>query len=353
MNSYYILQVLESDSKSEYYVFRKWGRTGSTQGSHKLEEYGKSKNNAINQFEKLYLEKTGNDWEDRRNFQKKPGKMYPLEVDFGGGEQSNIEKMLAAGDTKKTYGGKLKPAVRSLIELIFDVKEMVRALVEMEIDINKMPLGKLSKNTLKEGFAVLSEVQTILDQVDADEKKETPEDEKTSSSQQDENAPNPIREKILKRYKDQLTTLSNKFYTVIPHTFDRNTGIAILDSRKLLKEKTEMVDALMEMEVATSLLNSNTGDSGEDTIDVNYKKLKTELEPLDHDSKEFKMLNEYLQNTHASTHSQYTMEAVDIFKVSREGEREAYVKEYGELKNKQLLWHGSRLTNWAGILSQG
>ncbi len=78
-----------------------------------------------------------------------------------------------------------------------------------------MPLGKLSKNTLKEGFSVLSEIQTILDKVDADEKKETG-DEKPSS--QEEDAPNPVREKILKRYKDQFTTLSNKFYTVIPHS---------------------------------------------------------------------------------------------------------------------------------------
>lgn len=35
-----------------------------------------------------------------------------------------------------------------------------------------------------------------------------------------------------------------------------------------------------------------------------------------------------------------------------EGEDERYGK-FSKLHNKQLLWHGSRLTNWVGILSQG
>ncbi|KAL6208200.1 hypothetical protein ACLB2K_019151 [Fragaria x ananassa] len=41
-----------------------------------------------------------------------------------------------------------------------------------------------------------------------------------------------------------------------------------------------------------------------------------------------------------------------IFRASREGEAERYRK-FLSMKNRMLLWHGSRLTNWAGILSQG
>lgn len=57
-----------------------------------------------------------------------------------------------------------------------------------------------------------------------------------------------------------------------------------------------------------------------------------------------------MRNTHAATHSSYSLEIVDLFEVEREDE----VKRYkSELNNKMLLWHGSRLTNWVGILSQG
>lgn len=41
-----------------------------------------------------------------------------------------------------------------------------------------------------------------------------------------------------------------------------------------------------------------------------------------------------------------------IFKIAREGEHQRY-RPFEELHNRQLLWHGSRATNYAGILSQG
>ncbi|CAF3086119.1 unnamed protein product [Rotaria sp. Silwood2] len=43
------------------------------------------------------------------------------------------------------------------------------------------------------------------------------------------------------------------------------------------------------------------------------------------------------------------MEIEHIFKVERDNENQAF-KDVG---NKMLLWHGSRLTNFAGIMSQG
>lgn len=38
--------------------------------------------------------------------------------------------------------------------------------------------------------------------------------------------------------------------------------------------------------------------------------------------------------------------------MKRQGEKSRY-KPFKQLHNRQLLWHGSRLTNFAGILSQG
>jgi poly [ADP-ribose] polymerase len=82
LRSYYILQVIEEDDGSECYVFRKWGRVGSEKiGGTKLEEM--SKTDAIQQFKRLFLEKTGNPWEawiQKTNFQKQPGRFYPLDI---------------------------------------------------------------------------------------------------------------------------------------------------------------------------------------------------------------------------------------------------------------------------------
>lgn len=73
---YYLIWV------RSWWLFRSWGRVGTTIGGNKVERCG-SQAMAIEKFKELYLEKTGNHWEDRDNFQKQPNKFFPLEIDYG------------------------------------------------------------------------------------------------------------------------------------------------------------------------------------------------------------------------------------------------------------------------------
>ena len=109
-----------------------------------------------------------------------------------------------------------------------------------------------------------------------------------------------------------------------------------------------MVDSLLEIEVAYSLLQE---EQKGDPIDTNYSKLKTDVEVLPKDREEFAMIQEYVANTHAATHSSYSLEVLEVFCTSRHGEKKRY-KPFSKLANRMLLWHGSRVTNYAGILSQ-
>lgn len=63
------------------------------------------------------------------------------------------------------------------------------------------------------------------------------------------------------------------------------------------------------------------------------------------------MIQEYVANTHGATHSSYTLEVLEVFSVARHGEKKRY-KPFSKIANRMLLWHGSRITNFAGILSQ-
>ena len=49
----------------------RWGRVGTDVGKNKLTDYGSSKDGAKAEFREVFLEKTGNEWEDRKNFVKK------------------------------------------------------------------------------------------------------------------------------------------------------------------------------------------------------------------------------------------------------------------------------------------
>ena len=110
-----------------------------------------------------------------------------------------------------------------------------------------------------------------------------------------------------------------------------------------------MVDNLLEIEVAYSLLQEEQ--KGDDPIDTNYTKLKTDLQVLPKDGEEFLMIQEYVANTHGATHSSYSLEVLEVFSTSRHGQSKRY-KPFSKLANRMLLWHGSRVTNFAGILSQ-
>ncbi len=53
-----------------------------------------------------------------------------------------------------------------------------------------------------------------------------------------------------------------------------------------------------------------------------------------------------MRSSHGPTHNQYTLELLDLYEVTRPAPFDA------SIGNRMLLWHGSRLGNWAGILGQ-
>lgn len=150
----------------------------------------------------------------------------------------------------------------------------------------------------------------------------------------------------------QLLGLSNQFYSMIPHDFGHNR-IKVIDNEQELKAKISLMEALIDIEVATSLLkDSSGGKAGGESInllDQHYDKLKCDIRPVDPSTDEYKMIEKYVINTH----QRETPKIIDVFRIDREGEEERYQKGGKSLGNRMLLWHGSRLTNFVGILSQG
>ncbi len=128
----------------------------------------------------------------------------------------------------------------------------------------------------------------------------------------------------------------------------------------MLRKEVSMLDTLTDMEVANTIMKT-TGDKDKDAENVNlldkrFQELKMEeMTPLEHKSDEYKALADYLIKSSGTAHGiRYRLE--DIFRIERVGEAERFAKsEFAKLKKKdrRLLWHGSRTTNYGGILSQG
>ncbi|CAK7346439.1 unnamed protein product [Dovyalis caffra] len=313
VNSYYILQIIQDDKGLECYVFRKWGRVGNEKiGGMKLDEMLKS--DAICEFKRLFLEKTGNPWEaweQKKNFQKKPGKFFPLDIDYGVNKQVT-KKARSDADSK------LAPPLVELMKMLFNVETYRAAMMEFEINMSEMPLGKLSKNNIQKGFEALTDIQNLLN----------------SSA----HAPS-IKESL-------IVDASNRFFTVIPSMHPH-----VIRDEYDFKSKVKMLEALQDIEIASRLVGFD--EDGDDSLDDKYMKLQCDISPLPHDSEDYQLIEKYLLTTHAPTHTDWSLQLEEVFSLERKGEFDRFAPHREKLKNRMLLWHGSRLTNFVGILSQG
>lgn len=120
---------------------------------------------------------------------------------------------------------------------------------------------------------------------------------------------------------------------LVPHEFGRHTP-PLIKTTQQLKHEIELLEALDDIEVAFSALNTDTN-TRLNPVDQHYAQLKCQLKPIDQNSEIWKLIDQYLQSTHATTHQQYKMEIEDIFEVEKEGEKESFT----DVGNKMLLWY--------------
>lgn len=257
-------------------------------------------------FERAYEEKTGNKF-GAKKFTKRPNKFYHLDVDLG------VPKTLA----NTTFQSKLSEPVQQLMKMLFDTKQMENEMIVYDLDLSKMPLGKISAKQIRQAMTVL---QTIMGLI----------------------------------YSNgtihQLREASNEFYTLIPHSFGVKRP-PIIDSIDVVNAKNEMLDSLLNMELIYGFLTEEN-EIETHPLDACYHKLKTTITPIAKDSEEFAQLFHMLRDSHGPTHNTFVLDAIEIFKVNRE-EDEIRFRQVENLPNHQLLWHGSRLTNFVSILRNG
>ena len=112
----------------------------------------------MNEFEKKFSSKTGLSW-DERDEEPFGGKKYTyLEKAYEDEDDSQIVK----SEDKDAPKSKLPIQTQRLIELIFNENHFNSVLEDIGYDKDKLPLGKLGKNTLKTGFKHLQELASLI-----------------------------------------------------------------------------------------------------------------------------------------------------------------------------------------------
>ncbi|XP_045712648.1 protein mono-ADP-ribosyltransferase PARP3-like [Phyllostomus hastatus] len=318
-NKFYIIQLLEDGDR--FFCWNRWGRVGEV-GQSKLSPFD-SLDNAKKDFEKKFRDKTKNSWAERDRFVAHPGKYTLIEVQGEDEAQEAVVKV--DGGPVRTVAQRVRPcsldaATQKLITNIFSKDMFTDAMTLMNLDVKKMPLGKLSKQQIARGFEALEAVEAALRAPTAGD--------------------------------PSLEELSSRFYTVIPHNFGRSRPPPI-NSLELLQAKKDMLLVLADIELARSLQTVPEEEERVQEVphpvDRDYQLLRCQLELLDPEEPEYKVIHTYLTQTGTS----YRCPALQhVWKVNREGEEDRF-QAHCKLGNRRLLWHGTNVAVVAAILTSG
>jgi len=315
-NKFYIIQVIEQDGGGRCWTWWRWGRVGMV-GNSKLLEF-RSLELAKQDFRQKFHDKTLNNWEQRAFFVKHHMKYQLMDIDYGADPDED-----APPDGATEEPSMLDPRLRRLMELVTDRQGMRQVMKDLKIDLKRMPLGKVSRRQLAEGYGELQKIEREIREAESDVNVDV-------KSREDR--------------MQKIQAASSQFYTLIPHDvgYDRLPPITSLE---LLKRKQEMLEALSALEVTVRVLSGVEEDGH--PLDVAYERLGVELLPLPKASGEWKLVEDMVKKTHGPTHKGYKLEVVDLF------ELQSTAQPPSDRTQSMLLWHGSRTANWAGILSKG
>lgn len=322
-NKFYIMQILKNGNNYVHYI--RYGRIGET-GVITYKDFS-TESSAISAFTKQFRAKTGNSWEDREEFEQIKGKYFLTENAIDDAI-SKIKKELKTNNDSddEEPESKLDERVQTLIQTISNTNSINQSMVALEIDTEKMPLGSISKNQLEQAYEILKKIAKRIVKLD---------DKKTSN----------------KKLNDEIIELSSQFYTLVPYATSKRRAPPTIDNMELVQKFTQTVDELWNIEVTAKIIEqSNDGNQ----IDNVYDKLQTEIRALDQNEEMWDQIQEYVKNTFAPTHH-FKVKVLDIFEINRKGEQDKFeaLCKRKKIDNRYLLWHGSRIGNFVGILSTG
>lgn len=340
-NKFYIMQIVKS--ASDYNLHIRYGRI--SENGKVISKSFNSENSAIAEFCKQFKAKTGNTF-GTSGFVKKTGKYFMTAVQY------EVEESVIKDETKtEKKASALDDRQKFLMELFTNKKTMENTLVSMSINPKKMPLGKISKSQLDEAGKILSQIREYLNkdkENDSDNESGNDSDDNSDSSDDLELSGGSDEESENKNIQNDLiyTSLSSEFYTLVPYSCGRNRP-PIINSDELLGKFSDMIDELKNLEVAIKVTKQ-----GGDNLDNVYNSLDAQIKPVIKDSKMWKVISDYIVNTHGSTHK-FSTQLVDIYELARNGESSDVEKTLKQIGNRQLLWHGSRMTNFCSIIKNG
>lgn len=300
-NKSYIMQLVQRQNET-YVIYSRFGRVGQI-GTMSTDVFI-DKDLAVNEFKRIFYDKTGVHWSNRYT----DTSIHTGKYQFILMKHDNV-KTHNCIDEKETIT--IDAGVVEFIKTIHDPSLYNGVASGYELDIRKLPLGSLGLAQIQRASDIIAMINKLID----------------------------VNGNIKKGKNKEVTDLSSLFYTTIPTA---QAKIKPIDTPSALAQKGDLLDMLRNMCYMSKSVNK--------TVMQQYYKLETNLVHVT-DRETYQMIMRYLNTNMGSTHK-ISLNIVNIYEIDKPKERQAYRKWNG-LHNKQLLWHGTRMANAVGILTTG
>ncbi|CAD8087427.1 unnamed protein product [Paramecium primaurelia] len=328
-NVFYKMQVLHEINRNVYILFTRWGRI-CTGGQHQQTPF-ESSEEAIKEFNKIFYTKTGgNDWRKiktgEEDFVKRPGKYQLMNVK----KMKNYKTLLSPFDFSKNSPyppSILDNTIKRFILQFIQVKLYQKDLQQFHVDMDFMPIERLDRKQLEVAKAILNELTDSVKEL------------KQLRQNRD------LDIKKISNLSSEIADKSSRFYELIPIIELRTEPIPPLDSIEAINQKLLLIETLLNFEITSKiLLGAHLIKQSLNPLTYCFNALNIRVITLNHEHPEFKLIKQYINQSS-------TPKISNIFAIERRGEAERF--EINKQYNRLLLWHGSKISNFMGILAQG
>jgi poly [ADP-ribose] polymerase len=334
-NKYYALELhsAKEDGEARFRVYTHYGRTDdlelNPQAGQKECRYFEVQWEAEACYDSIYRQKTSasKGYREVSLASSKIGSELARGTGVGEIDARTLERMAQArgadGDgvaVAAPAASKLASGVQELVRYIYDeAKGALTSTVAAKITANgiETPLGILTLGQIEKGEAILTTLYDLF------------------------------QDKAAARRDDEMLRLSGEFYTAIPHRIGRTRAAvegAVIRTLEGFEQKQQTLQLMKDMLQVNGEGKNVLFDA---RIDQEYEALRCRVEWLEPGSSEFKEMADYVVRSQVKSK---TIKVKNLYRICRDAEREQFNKAIG---NERMLFHGSRIQNWVGLLSRG
>lgn len=329
-NKYYGIELHKGTLKGKpvYRVFTHYGRTDDLEtnpnAGQKETRHAATEGEASAIYQSIYSEKTSpkKGYKELALASSKIGSQKARGTSAGEVDSKTVAKLAeqkaARGEAPAVKRSNLSSPVQNLVQYIYaEATEALTTTVQAKITAQgiETPLGVLTLGQIDKGDAILLELYDLF--------------KKGSTN------------------RSKMQDLSSDFYTMIPHRLGRTRAAidsSTIDSLEDFNAKQETLQLMRDM------LQVN-GDGGsvlyDSQVDAKYDALKCNIGFVERGTPEYERIESHVLKSQLKTKN---IKVLNVYTLRRDSEHQVFTD---DISNQRLLFHGSRIKNWVGILSRG